>query len=71
MKPLRLPILILALALFAAEPLRACTPQKICGGEEAGYEVWCCGDQCNVYTYEPGKKNGRLAIKNVNPDSYC
>lgn len=57
--------------LLASIPAQACEPAKRCGGELVGYEVWCCGDYCNVYSYEVGKRAGKLYQKNVNPDEFC
>lgn len=57
--------------VLASVPSHACTPTKACGGAEEGYEVWCCGETCNVYTYEYGAAHGHIMQKNVNPGSYC
>lgn len=59
------------IALGLSQPAAACTPARRCGGPEAGYEVWCCGDTCNLYSYEVGAKNGKVVRKSVDPDTYC
>lgn len=59
------------LGIAAAQPAFACTPSRACGGPEDGYEVWCCGSTCNLYSYEVGAANGKLIRKSVDASTYC